>query len=63
LGFLDHEGLSGVDLPWDAEVLDVIESAGGEVVQADAVMVVVDNAAQGGDQAGLVDVAADHFED
>jgi hypothetical protein len=35
LGFLDHEGLSGIDLPWDAEVLDVVESAGGEVVQAD----------------------------
>ena len=43
-GFLDHEGASGVYLPWGAEVLDVVEGARREVVHADAVVVVVDSA-------------------
>jgi hypothetical protein len=32
LWFLDHEWASGVDLPWDAKVFDVVESAQGELV-------------------------------
>ena len=63
LGFLDHERPSWVDLPRCAEMLDVIKSAWGELVQADTVLVVVDDAAEGSDQAGLVGIAADHFED
>lgn len=44
-------------------MLDVVECAGGELVHADAVAVMVDRAAKGRDEAGLVRVAADDFED
>jgi hypothetical protein len=44
-------------------MLDIIESALGELVYADTVMLVVDDAAECSDQARLVDIAADYFED
>lgn len=44
-------------------MLDIIESAWGKLVYADTVMVMVDDAAEGSDQAGFVDIAADYFED
>ena len=56
-GFLDHERAPGVGLPWGAEVFDVVEGAQGEVVDADAVVVVVDCAGECGDEAGFVGVA------
>ena len=50
-------------MPGGADVLDVVESARREVVNADAVVFVVDGAAEGCGEAGLVCVAADDFED
>ncbi len=43
LGFLDHEGAPWLDLAWAAEVLDVIECAGWQPVDPDAVLVWVDH--------------------
>jgi hypothetical protein len=63
LGFLDHERAAGVDLARGAEVLDVVEGPGGELVHADAVAFMVDDVAEGSDEAGLVCVAADDLED
>lgn len=62
-GFLDDQGASRVDLAWCPEVLDVVEGSGREPVQADAVVGVVDDRAQRGDQARLVLVGANDLED
>jgi hypothetical protein len=63
LGFLDDEGASRVDLAWCPEVLDIVEGSGREAVQPDAVVGVVDDRSERGDQAQLVLVGADDLKD
>ena len=62
-GFLDHERAAWVDLPWFAEVFDVVEGVGREVVDADAVVGRVDGACSAAMRRSLVGVAADDLED
>jgi hypothetical protein len=60
--FLDDEWTSGFNLARQSEVFDLIERAGWQSIQADAVLRGIDYPLERGDQANFVCLATDNLE-